>query len=197
VLPEDARFCHKCGQPQYEEDIARLSEQPEVVVSAPAPQVVDKPRASIGFRNKKAIRITLLVAGVSFIVFELFAAILPPLAFVVMFGSGFASARIYQNRTAENLTPSGGAALGAMSWLWLYIVGSIMAWISWFSDDGRKAMKAALSGRPEFAVFINDPQKYASLLIASLLFALVIGAISAAVGGIMAVRMQPRGGASR
>ena len=25
ALPEDARFCHKCGKPQYEEDIARLN----------------------------------------------------------------------------------------------------------------------------------------------------------------------------
>ena len=26
TLPQDARFCHKCGKPQYESDIVRLQE---------------------------------------------------------------------------------------------------------------------------------------------------------------------------
>ncbi|HYL84477.1 MAG TPA: zinc ribbon domain-containing protein, partial [Candidatus Angelobacter sp.] len=59
-LPPDARFCHKCGKPQY--DYPGLAEEtappepPPVALPAPAP-ITD-----IGFHNRIAVRIGFLAA---------------------------------------------------------------------------------------------------------------------------------------
>ncbi len=199
VLPEDARFCHKCGKPQYEEDIARLSafdqpaeiRTPEVVPS-PVPSRIPSP---IGFGNGRAVRITLSVAAFSLFALSVIASAAPPLAFPIMIAAGFTSARIYLRRTAENLTASGGAALGAMTWLWLYLVEAIGTIMALFTVQGREVVKSTLK-RPELAQFVDDPQKLLLIVGAALVVALLIGGASAAIGGILAVRLQPRGGSS-
>lgn len=193
VLPEDARFCHKCGKPQYEEDIARMNAaEAPVAASAPAAQPVSssQPPSPIGFSNRRAVRITLAVAGFSLLAISIIANLAPPLLFPILVAAGFTSVRVYLSRTAENLTASGGAALGAMTWLWLYLLEAIGTAFVVFTAQGREIVKALKS--PELAQLIDDPQK----LVPTLILFLVIGAVSGAVGGVLAVRWQPRNGPS-
>ncbi len=191
VLPEDARFCHKCGKPQYEEDIARLN-----AVEAPAPVPAAQPAATaqppsrIGFGNRRAVRITLAVAGFSLLAISIIANLAPPLLFPILVAAGFTSVRVYLSRTAENLTASGGAALGAMTWLWLYLLEALGTAFVVFTAQGREIVKALKS--PELAQLVDDPEK----LVSTLILFLVIGAVSGAVGGVLAVRWQPRNGPS-
>ena len=193
LLPEDARFCHKCGKPQYEEDIARLN-----AAEAPSPSplpvaqpvVSAQPPSRIGFKNRRAVRITLAVAGFSLLAISIIANLAPPLLFPILVGAGFTSVRVYLSRTAENLTASGGAALGAMTWLWLYLLEAIGTAFVVFTAQGREIVKALKS--PELAQLVDDPQK----LVPTLILFLVIGAVSGAVGGVLAVRWQPRNGPS-
>jgi len=193
ILPEDARFCHKCGKPQYEEDIARMNAvEVPLPASAPIAQPVSNahPPSRIGFSNRRAVRITLAVAGFSLLAISIIANLAPPLLFPILVAAGFTSVRVYLSRTAENLTASGGAALGAMTWLWLYLLEAIGTAFVVFTAQGREIVKALKS--PELAQLIDDPQK----LVPTLILFLVIGAVSGAVGGVLAVRWQPRNGPS-
>jgi hypothetical protein len=149
----------------------------------------------IGFGNRRAVRITLSVAAFSLLALSVFASIAPALVFLILFVAGFASARVYLSRTAESLTASGGAALGAMTWLWLYLVEAIGTLFALFTAQGREIVKAAMK-RHQLAQFVDDPKKFVLVVVAAMIVALVIGTASAAFGGIVAVRLQPRGGSS-
>ena len=83
ILPEDARFCHKCGSPQYQEDIERLNSAPEPapILQMPTPVVAFRPPSRISFTNGRAVRITMAVAAFSLLAIALIANIAPPLLF--------------------------------------------------------------------------------------------------------------------
>ena len=67
-LPEDARFCHKCGKPQREEPeieaLAREAEPTVEVEAAPIPTATAPPALStIGFRNPVAVRAAVIASA--------------------------------------------------------------------------------------------------------------------------------------
>ena len=195
ILPEDARFCHKCGSPQYQEDIDRMNastQEPATAAPAPPPVVVAlRAPSRIGFTNGRAVRITMAVAAFSLLAIALIANIAPPLLFPLLVGAGFTSVRVYTSRTTEALTPSGGAALGAMTWLWLYLLEASGTALVIFTAQGREIVKTLKN--PELAQFIDDPAK----LVPTLLIFLLVGTVSGALGGILGVRWQPRNGSPR
>jgi len=164
------------------------------MAAAPAARLLHPP-VRIGFGNGRAVRITLAVAGFSLLALSVIAGLAPALVFPIMVAAGFTSVRIYLARTSENLTASGGAALGAMTWLWLFLVEAIGTGFALFTVQGREIVKSTLK-RPELAQFVDDPQKLVAIVALAMVMALVIGGISAAIGGILAVRLQPRGGSS-
>jgi hypothetical protein len=126
------------------------------------------------------------VAAFSLLAIALIANIAPPLLFPILVAAGFTSVRVYLSRTAESLTASGGAALGAMTWLWLYLLEASATCVIIFTAQGREIVKTLKN--PELAQLIDDHAKLASTL---LLF-LFIGTVSGALGGILGVRWQPR-----
>ncbi len=192
TLPEDARFCHKCGKPQFEEDIARMNAfvEAQPAPPAPTPTAQFKAPSRIGFSNARAVRITLAVAALSLLAIAIIASVAPPLLFPILVAAGFTSVRVYLSRTAEKLTPSGGAALGAMTWLWLYLLEALSTAFIIFTAQGREVVKALKN--PELAQLVDDPAK----LVPTLILFLLIGTVSGALGGILAVRWQPRNGPS-
>jgi hypothetical protein len=205
-LPEDARFCHKCGKPQYEEDIARLSVQE---VSPPVPPVAEResprllPSTAIGFRNLRAVGTTLAVAAVSLVALGIAGEIgASPLLLIILCAAGFVAARFYHRRTAERLTPLAGAKLGAMTCLWLFLVVAIGAIVNFASVDGREKFKSAilnapnLPNVPEFTKLLQDPTELLLLILVSLAFLFLIGTVAAAFGGMLAARLLPRDGQS-
>ena len=202
ILPEDARFCHKCGAPQYEEDIARLN---AVVEPPPAqPQAVSeqpKQQSRIGFTNGRALRVTLAVAALSLFASALIGSFAPPLIlFPIVLAAGFTSVRVYLSLTAEKIKVSGGAILGAMTGLWLYLPAALSAGFNFlFTAQGKDALLKALKNA-QTAALVDDPAKLAPILTPVLIVALIlivtIGAASGALGGILAVRWQPRNGPS-
>src|SRR5258708_28410835 len=59
ILPEDARFCHKCGKPQREEPlIPQEAAEPQPPPPPPPLPTLEPPR--IGFHNAPAVRIALI-----------------------------------------------------------------------------------------------------------------------------------------
>jgi hypothetical protein len=130
------------------------------------------------------------VAGFSLVAIALIANIAPPLLFPLLVGAGFASVRVYTSRTAETVTASGGAFLGAMTWLWLYLLEASGTALIIFTAQGREVVRTLKN--PELAQLIDDPTK----LIPTLLVFLLVGTVSGALGGILGVRWQPRSGPS-
>jgi hypothetical protein len=119
-LPEDARFCHKCGKPQREELI--LAEDPPEVqpILAPLPAAPPPPvEAPISFRNATAVRVAVL-AGVP--VF-LLSAVAGPLMLAVPVAGGFFAVYLYRRRTGQRVSVAAGARLG---WIAGIIVFAIL-----------------------------------------------------------------------
>ena len=119
-LPEDARFCHKCGRPQREEPVL-VEEQPEVQpILAPLPTAPPPPiEAPISFRNATAVRVAVL-AGVP--VF-LLSAVAGPLMLAVPVAGGFFAVYLYRRRTGQRVSVVAGARLG---WIAGIIVFAIL-----------------------------------------------------------------------
>ncbi len=195
ILPEDARFCHKCGAPQYEEDIARMNAveaPPPAAAAVPAPAQPTVP-SRVGFSNGRAVRITLAVAALSFLASSIIGSFAPPIIlFPIVLAAGFTSARVYRSLTSEILTASGGAILGAMTGLWLYLPAAISAGFSYFFTTQGKEMLVKALKNAQTAQLIDDPTKLVPVLILALILFVFIGAASGALGGILAVRWQPR-----
>lgn len=190
ILPEDARFCHKCGKPQYEEDIARLSaleEQPAV----PAP-IAQQPLPAVppSLTNGRAVRITLVVAAISLLAIAVTASIAPMLVVPLFIAVGFTAVRVYLSRTKETLKPGSAALIGAMPWLWLFLLQALCTAFLILTPQSREIAKAF--NNPEFTQLLDDPAKQ----VVQLLLFLLVGTAAGALGGILAVRWQPRNGPS-
>lgn len=203
ILPEDARFCHKCGKPQYEEDIARLAaeEAPAAPTPATVAATVTPATARIGFRNLRAVLITMGVAAFSLVVLYLALLLLPPLAPIILCGAGFAAATFYKKQTLEPLTKGSGAFLGLMTGLWLFlVVAACLAAVSieLSSPAGQEIFKAAslklpqIANNPEAAKLLDHPQELISGVRDALIPMFFIITISAAFGGMLAGRTSAR-----
>jgi len=129
VLPDGARFCHKCGKPQFEEDIARINSQhtQEAVQGPLTPPVVSGALgAGISFKNSRAVVISLIVAAGAMVGFLPVAYLAPPLFPVFLCAVGFIAVRIYRGRSAELLSASSGARLGWMTGLWIFLIFAML-----------------------------------------------------------------------
>lgn len=196
-LPEDARFCHKCGKPQYEEDIARLAAEQTAAAPTPKPAAVEPAHAAarIGFGNLRAVLITMAVAALSLVLLCAAAIVAPLFGPIILCAAGFAAAKFYKKRTVEPLSPGGGAFLGLMTGLWLFLVIAICAAITSVyvaSPEGRELMKAAMPRMPEVAKLLDDPHQFLVSILEGLVPMFFIATISAAFGGLLAARTSAR-----
>jgi ribosomal protein L40E len=198
VLPEAARFCHKCGKPQLDEDIARLNSEEK-----PAPLVVTPALAAtvavsrIGFNNIQAVLITLAVAALSLVVLCVAFVLAPPLGPIVLCAAGYVAAKFYKGRNPGSLSTGGGAFLGMMTGLWLFLVMAISSAIMAFyvsSPEGREALShiAAMQKLPDAAKLLGDPHLFIVSMVQGLVPTFFIATISAAFGGMLGARSSAR-----
>ncbi|MGH9594030.1 MAG: zinc-ribbon domain-containing protein [Bryobacteraceae bacterium] len=121
-LPPDARFCHKCGKPQFEYPIPETI--PEVV-AAPVEAAPSKAAVEISFRNRIAVRTGFLVALIAFV---LILAPLPPPLPLLWFPlcpvlAGFCSAYLYRRRTGQRrLGIENGARIGWITGVFEFVL---------------------------------------------------------------------------
>jgi hypothetical protein len=128
-LPPDARFCHKCGKPQY--DYPGLEEQepapPPMQVASPpqAPQV--QLSAEISFHNRLAVRIG-FIAAMAAVVISIFPIPFPfvrlPIAFVA---AGFLAVYLYSRRTGQMLSIRSGARMGWITGIFSFMLVTILS----------------------------------------------------------------------
>ena len=178
-LPEDARFCHKCGKPQRDEpEIEALAREVEPVPEespSPAAAPAPAPPPGVSFRNPIAVRASVIAAALATL-----GGLIPlPGLFhtlwqlVMIVGGGFAAVWFYQRRTGDYLSVRGGLQIGWMTGLFSFLVMMVMLTLVFalFAAVGESGMKqlSIESGRPEIAEafqgIISNP--------AMLIFALV------------------------
>ena len=191
-MPEDARFCHKCGKPQFEEDLARIDE--EAAQKNPVQRPLDVPGetapASVGLTNFRAITITLAVAALALIPLAA-SMVFFPLGLLVLCGAGYASASFYRKQTLQPITTGGGAYLGAMTGVWLFLAFAFCVLIVSFelnSATGREILKSGMARMPEIAKILDDPHQFLIGLRQALIGMFFYTTISGALGGILSAR---------
>lgn len=195
LLPEDARFCHKCGKPQYEEDIARADapEPPAAFAEPPSKSVVPK----VSFGDSRALWVSLAIACLAFFGLFLTSYIAPPLVPLVFCAAGFAAALVYSGHSVEPLSVRSGARLGWMTGLWVFLFLAIISALMsvYIADPGiREQMKALpnVARMPEMVKLLDNPHQFLMNLAGALVVAFFMVTILAGLGGMLGAKLQNR-----
>jgi hypothetical protein len=149
-LPDDARFCHKCGKPQRDEPLLAELE----AASLPAPALPALPVAApaaeplpIGFHNRIAIRVAMLTGILGFGL----SALTGSFALVFMAACGFFAVYWYGKRTGQQLSPLSGAHLGWITGLFGFLIAAVLV-----------TLAAAALSQPEVVSLMKEQWKTTS-----------------------------------
>lgn len=198
ILPADARFCHKCGKPQWEEDQARLIEQ-QPLPATPVPPPVTRAQpstAGISFRNSRAVWISILVAAGTLITLIAIALLLPPLLPVVLCGAGFVAALWYNGQAVQPLSTAGGARLGWMTGLWMFLVFAIMCALTAIivaSPEGWAQAKSMWAQLPQASKLMTlSPHDFLMQLLIEIPFFFFLLTLLPGLGGMIGAKFSRR-----
>ena len=125
-LPPDARFCHKCGKPQY--DYPDFSEpvEPKEEVVAEIPRIAAALPLEISFHNRLAVRIGFLAALAAVLLF-LFPLPFPlPRLLIAVLAAGFLAVFLYTRRTGQMLSIRSGARMGWITGIFSFTLVSLL-----------------------------------------------------------------------
>jgi hypothetical protein len=197
ILPEDARFCHRCGKPQLEEDIARLAEPGP----APAPVQPAAPPVTAGsrisFRNGRAVAVSIVVAALALFGMGFASLLSPLLAPLVLCAAGFLAVIIYRSQSSEPVSAAAGARLGWMTGLWLFLVVlAILAVVGVYisSSTGREMLRTApmAMANAEVAKMLSDPREFLSAVPLTIVQAFLMITLLPGLGGILGAKISAR-----
>ena len=204
-LPEDARFCHKCGKPQREEDI--LLEQaaqplaqaiPVPVIFPPVIPAVEQ-APPIGFHNRPAVRAAMLAGIAGFLLSVVTGRILPAASSLGLVAAGFLAVYLYQRRTGYRLTVLHGAHLGWISGIFGFAITAVVlaAVVIALSDPAmvetmRQQLQGAAAGQQEqiedmIKAVHNPPLMLMGVAVTFLLFT-----VFPAFGGALGAKLLDR-----
>lgn len=197
MLPDDARFCHKCGKPQYEEDIARLSTQDAAAPPAAPPSALSSPETpGISFKNSRAVLVSLVVAAATLLGIAIVAVIMPLLAPFLLCGAGVASARLYRGHSSAPLSTSAGARLGWMTGLWLFLVVFLMLTVGaiYIADPrGWQQAQAVWAKVPQLATLPRSQHDFLMQLLLEIPFFFFFLTLLPGLGGMLGAKLAARG----
>ena len=201
-LPEDARFCHKCGKPQFEEDIAR---EPVAAIPPPAiPQIVSVPR-EISFHNVLAVRIGFLMALLSSVLIQL----LSPLLFVAvpivtgLVTAGGAAAYFYSKKSGQRLSIRNGSRMGWITGIFCFVIFLVMTTINFIAVSLDKGIpqffKDELSQRAvqtadvdQLIKALQTPEGLGAFVFAVIALMFVVFTILPTIGGAIGSKFSAR-----
>ena len=183
-LPEDARFCHKCGKPQREEPL--LVEEEAAPVPPPPPQL--PPPQPIGFHNRIAVRAALSTGVLA----VLLSSVSGPLFLMWLAAGGFFAVYLYRRRTGEKLSVLSGAHLGWISGIFGFVLVTLIvtfAVVTLTQTDMlpqlREQMKAYSFSEKDLDQVLEmfrTPSGIASLLATTFVSFTILPAVGGAVG---------------
>jgi hypothetical protein len=200
-LAEDARFCHKCGKPQREEDLQR--EQPPETIVAPVifPPVLpaETKVPPIGFHNRPAVRAAMLAGMAGFLLSVISGRIEPALSSLGLVAAGFFAVYLYQRRTGYRLTVIHGAHLGWISGIFGFaITALVLAAVAIALSDASvvESMREQLQGAAasqqeqieEMIKVVHNPQ----LMLAGVAVTFLLFTVFPAFGGALGAKLLDR-----
>lgn len=197
-MPDDARFCHKCGKPQLEEDVALAAElQPPAAPPVPTPPTAPSAGSRIGFRNGRAVAVSIVVAALALFGMGFASLLSPWLAPLVLCAAGFLAVIIYRSQSPEPISASAGARLGWMTGLWLFLVvliclAVVAVYIS--SDAGRAALRTApmAMANSEVAKMLDHPEQFLAAVPLTVVQAFILITLLPGLGGILGAKLSKR-----
>jgi len=154
-LPPDARFCHKCGKPQY--DYPGLEEQePAPIEVTSLPQAMPNVQLSgeITFHNRLAVRIGFIAAAAAVMASMIpipFAWLRLPIAFVA---AGFLAVYLYSRRTGQILSLRSGARMGWITGIFSFTLVSVIFTIAMVAVTSQGGLEKELQNQ----LSPNDPR---------------------------------------
>jgi hypothetical protein len=198
-LPPDARFCHKCGKPQYDypglEEIEPAPVPADVVTLAQTPYV--QLSGEISFHNRLAVRIGFVAALAAVFVF-LVPLPFPFLRLLIAFvAGGFFAVLLYSRRTGQTLSIGGGARMGWITGIFSFTMLSVLFAVVMvkISNDGGLA-KYLLSQLPandarseSVAQAFNDPAMLVVLVLLSLGMLFIVLTALPIIGGALGAKV--------
>ncbi|MBV9305569.1 MAG: zinc ribbon domain-containing protein [Acidobacteriaceae bacterium] len=203
ILPDDARFCHKCGKPQFEEDAARISlQQASDTVQAPSEPVTvsGTPVTGISFKNSRAVVISLVAAVGAMVGFLPVAYLAPALFPLLLCAMGFVAVRIYKSSSAEPMTVSAGARLGWMTGLWLFAIFAVLlalGAIMFMNPQVWQQFQEAAARTPQAAAVSSMSQHEAMVqLLIAFPFCFFLFTLLSGLGGMLGAKLPLRKRAS-
>ena len=140
-LPPDARFCHKCGKPQYDYPGVETEPEPQPAVLPPVQlDPLKSAPAEISFRNSTAVRAGFMAAALVFLIMSL------PLPAIVaflwmggcLFFGGVLGVFFYVRRTGKSISVRSGARMGWITGIFCFAIGFVVssATLLYFSQSG-------------------------------------------------------------
>ena len=194
-LPPDARFCHKCGKPQY--DYPGLVEEtaPATSAVAPAPSVQTPPE--ISFHNRVAVRVGFLAALLA-VLLLMFPLPFPFLWMLLAFSAaGFLAVVVYTRRTGQILSIRNGARMGWITGIFSFMLVTIFSAVTMvaISNEGglAKFLRSQLppnDARAEMVTrALNDPATLAGLLVFSLILLFILLTTLPMLGGALGAKV--------
>jgi hypothetical protein len=195
TLPEDARFCHRCGRPQRDEfpDVKIEPDRVSVATAPPASSVVTSIVQTVSFSNPLVLRTSLLVASITTML-----EIIPYVGFIAPILGGFAAAALYQRRSGQVLTAGSGAKLG-----WITAILNALLFTIFISLDFAVAgpamfdalrenvrQQASSPAQIQALQMMNDPRFLAVMVLMIWVLLFVTSSLLYMAGGALAARMQ-------
>lgn len=199
--PEDARFCHKCGRPLFEPEVA---EEPEIVApveAAPAPPPLPVTVPDVSFHNGPAVRACFWAATIASLLFQVHFPMSLEFLWVlaVLCGAGVLSVWLYQRHTQQALSVRNGVRIGWITGIFLFCIITVVMTINYVAGPtdqefmGRAVQQMREQGLPEastkqFQDAINTPGVVGTLLLIMLPILFALFTILSVTGGLLGAR---------
>jgi hypothetical protein len=195
-LPPDARFCHKCGKPQY--DYPGLEEETpaEAPPPLPTPAQVQTP-LEISFHNRIAVRIGFLAALTAVLLF-MFPLPFPFLRLLLAFiAAGFLAVFAYTRRTGQMLSIRSGARMGWITGIFSFTFVTILFTVAMvaISNEGglvkffRSQLPPNDARTEQLTQALNNPATLAGGLVFSVLMLFIILTALPVLGGALGAKV--------
>jgi zinc-ribbon domain len=189
-LPEDARFCHKCGRPLNE--IAHAQAPAVETPIAPPPLQPVAP----SFHHPVAVRVGLFVAGVATLL-----CLLLPYGFVIWLpAAGFIAVYLFSRRTGQSLSVRNGARMGWMAGILSFVIATVLLTLFAVAlantPGGIEQLRQQLSARAVSSedveralAILGNPKDRALFFIQFLAFWFMFSSVFCAAGGALGAKV--------
>lgn len=196
-MPEDARFCHKCGKPQREEDLRAAAPEPEQTYQAPPPPPLPEP-PRISLRDRTTVSTALMAAGVTL----LLSVLLGPLGFLAPVGGGVFAVYIYRRRSGRPLNVLSGVRLGWLAGVVVFTLSTVFITIAAvglsqpeIAQQVREQMAKTTGSSQEMTRVIDMLSSFSGVLLL-LVGVFISSTLLMGLGGAMGALLSGRGPAN-